>query len=107
MLVKDLDALLVALGALHALPPRSKIVVLANDRRLKSFDAVGASQRGEAHLQHEQPSAVDVELSTGPDDEATLLVRVRVRVRVWVRVRVRAPRSTRPGVISSTTPKPC
>ena len=35
ILVEDLDALLVALDALHALPPRCEIVVVAHDGRLE------------------------------------------------------------------------
>ena len=35
ILVEDLDALLVALGALHALPPRCEIVVVVHDGRLE------------------------------------------------------------------------
>ena len=73
ILVEDLDALLVALGALHALPPRCEIVVVVHDGRLEAFDAIGASQRCEAHLKHEQAGAVDVELTASPDDEAALL----------------------------------
>ena len=73
ILVEDLDTLLVALGALHALPPRCEIVVVVHDGRLEAFDAIGASQRCEAHLKHEQAGAVDVELTASPDDEAALL----------------------------------
>ena len=35
ILVEDLDTLLVALGALHALPPRCEIVVVVHDGRLE------------------------------------------------------------------------
>ena len=35
ILVEDLDALLVALGALHALTPRCEIVVVVHDGRLE------------------------------------------------------------------------
>ena len=48
ILVEDLDTLLVALGALHALPPRCEIVVVVHDGCLEAFDAIGASQRCEA-----------------------------------------------------------
>ena len=52
VVVEDLDALRVALGALYALSPRCEVVVVVHDGRLKALDAVGATQRREAHLKH-------------------------------------------------------